>query len=41
MGIIIEIAVHILCISIGVVIGFTLAYVLWYYIEKFLNKHWQ
>lgn len=41
MEIIIEIVVHILCISVGVLTGYILANILWHYIEKFLNKHWE
>lgn len=37
---IIEMVVQILCISVGVVTGYILAHILWYYIEKFLNKLW-
>lgn len=40
MEIIIEIVVHMLCISTGVVIGYILANILWHYIEKILNKYW-
>lgn len=37
---IIEIVVHILCISVGAVIGYILGNILWHYIEKILDKYW-
>ena len=40
MVIIIEIVMQILCISIGAVIGYIVGNILWYYIEKILNKYW-
>lgn len=37
---IIRVIMHILCISAGVLIGYIVANILWYYIEKILNKYW-